>query len=151
MVDIQLLEQLLAGATLAGPATQEAIRHAEATLGVEFPGTYKAFLARSGAALYPGFEIAGVFSQAKNGDPPLWTDVVTSTIQMRRSSRGLIPKEYVPISNDGGDYVFYLDTARLGPEKECPVVVLGPGADARVVASNFVDFLARSIHQSISF
>jgi hypothetical protein len=63
----------------------------------------------------------------------------------------MIAKEYVPISDDGGDYTFYLDTAHLGPERECPVIVLGPGADAVIVADDFLDFVCRAFAGRISF
>jgi len=86
-----------------------------------------------------------------DGEPPMWWDVVASTLQIRRASRGFIPNQYVLISGDGGDYNFYLDTSRPDALGECPVVVLGPGADGIIVAKNFFDFVARSFAGSISF
>ncbi len=55
----------------------------------------------------------------------------------------MIPHAYVAISSDGGDYTFYLDSGG-GKGGEHPVVVLGPGADAVVVATDFFDFVSRS-------
>jgi hypothetical protein len=63
----------------------------------------------------------------------------------------MIPNEYVPISDNGGDYTYCLDTSRSNSQGECPVIVLGPGADAVVVADNFFDFVLRSFSGGLSF
>jgi hypothetical protein len=152
MADIEQIRKLLETSMLAGGVDADAIQDAEKSLGVQFPPSYRTFLSQFGAVLCTGFEIAGLFDA--NGDddcPPLWSDVVTSTSQRRRVSGGLIPKEYVVISDDGGDYTFYLDTSRPDAQGECPVIVLGPGADAVVAADDFFDFLRRSFDGNVSF
>jgi antitoxin YobK len=141
MSDIGQIENLLTSCTLAGPADEEMIVSAQANLGVQFPQSYKAFLARFGAALCSGFEIAGLFRHTKSDEPPLWSNVVTDT-QLRRKAG--IPKEFVAISDNGGDFTYYLDTSRFNAASECPVIVLGPGADGPVVADTFVDFVVRA-------
>jgi hypothetical protein len=151
MATLEDVDKLLSGATVAGPADTETIRSAEAKLGVSFPPSYRAFLARYGAAIGKGTEIAGLFRNDKPDEPPLWSDVVSSTLGTRRASRGYIPKEYVPISSDGGDYTFYLDTGCLDTEGECPVRVLGPGADGLVVAKDFFEFVVRAFGGTIEW
>ncbi len=139
----ETVAEIMKSGTVAGPASENMIRDAEQALGVAFPPRYREFLAAFGAALCPAFEIAGLFRSTGNDEPPLWTDVTVFTKQMRRGSRGMIPHEYVAISSDGGDYTFYLDSGG-GKGGENPVVVLGPGADAVVVATDFFDFVSRS-------
>lgn len=152
MAEIEDIRNRLEAATLAGGVDEEMIQEAEAKLGVRFPTSYRMFLSQFGAALCIGFEIAGLFDASGDDDePPLWSSVVASTLQKRRASGGLIPNEYVAISDDGGDYTFYLDTSRIDAQGECPVVVLGPGADAVVVADGFFDFLSHSFAGTISF
>jgi hypothetical protein len=152
MSDIEQIRTLLETSTLAGRVDSVAIQEAEKSLGVQFPPSYRTFISEFGAALCSGFEIAGLFDAKGNDDgPPLWSDVVASTTQRRRVSGGLIPNAYVAISDDGGDYTFYIDTSRPDPLGECPVIVLGNGADAVVVAGNFFDFLRSSFDGNLSF
>ncbi len=141
MATFEEVSRLLETASLAGPASEEAIKCAEDKLGVQFPPSYRQFLASCGAALCRGFEIAGLFPSPNDDGPPLWSDVVTATCQKRRASQGLIPSGYVAVSDDGGDYTFYLDTTHRGPEGGYPVLALGPGVDSVVVARGFFDFV----------
>ena len=136
---------LLAGCETAGPATDIMVADAEQKLDVTFPVSYRLFLKKYGAALCRGFDLAGVFEGGDDDAPPLWSKVVESTKQLRRGSRGSLPLGYVAISDDGGDYVFFLDTSCLTPHGECPVVVLGPGRDGDMVASDFFDFVIRMV------
>ena len=152
MAGIDVIEELLTRATLAGRVDEEMIRLAEAKLSVQFPTSYRLFLSRFGAAICPGFEIAGLFDVGgEDGGPPLFSDVVTGTLQKRRSSHGAFSSAYVPISDDGGDYTFCLATGSFNAAGECPVVVVGPGADSVVVADDFFAFLVRSFDGSIAF
>ena len=151
MVHFDDVARLLSAATLAGGADEAAIQEAESKLGVRFPASYRWFLANCGAALCDGFEIAGLFDVENDGAPPLWSHVVTHTLQVRRACKGLIPNGYVPFSDDGGDHTFYLDTTRPNDQGEPPIVALGPGADAVVVARDFFDFVIRSFERTLSF
>jgi hypothetical protein len=144
-------ELLQSGATVAGPASRQMIEDGETTLAVRFPPSYRHFLAAFGAALCPGFEIAGLFRTSTPDEPPLFTDVVATTLQVRRALRGEIPHEYVAISDDGGDYTFYLVSSTCSEEREAPVVVLGPGADGVVVADDLPDFVVRSYERTLTF
>lgn len=138
----QSIAEFMRSATVAGPASENMISDAELALGVRFSPHYREFLATFGAALCPAFEIAGLFRSTDDDEPPLWSDVVVFTKQMRLGSRGMIPHEYVAISSDGGDYTFYLDSCG-SKGGEHPIVVLGPGADTLVVAADFFDFVIR--------
>jgi len=151
MADMEQVEKLLIGCTLAGPADEEMIASAERKLGVRFPQSYRAFLAQYGAALCSGFEIAGLFRHAYDDEPPLWDDVVTATCLLRGKTGDFIPKEYVAISGDGGDFTYYLDTSRMDAASECPVIVLGPGVDGLILASNFIDFVIRACNNRLTF
>ena len=151
MRKLEDIAKLMEIANLAGPASEEMIKAAEDELGVDFPPSYRDFLGSYGAALCTGFEIGGLFLCRDDNEPPLWTDVVTTTRQKRRISHGLIPNEYIPISDDGGDYTFYLDTTHRRVDGECPVIVLGPGVDDVVVAEDFFDFVIRASEGNISF
>ena len=145
------LEAALADCDVAGPAAPEMIAAAERELGVRFPSSYRWFLSSYGAAVGDGFQVAGLFEGDYETEPPLWSHVVTCTLQLRRAAGGNLPAAYVAISDDGGDYKFYLDTSRRNSEDECPVIVLGPGAEDVVVAEEFSDFLRRACEDSITF
>lgn len=149
MLRIEDVEIELKLCDVAGPASTEAISAAESALKVQFPGSYRWFLANFGAALCDGFRIAGLFEGDFEEEPPLWTHVVSRTSLLRDAARGNIPCSYVAISDDGGDYTYYLDTSKMSDEAECPVVVLGPGVDDVIVASDFLDFLKRSFDNSL--
>lgn len=147
----EVIAKLIETATLAGPVTEGMIRSAEDELQVWLPPSYREFLSSCGAALCAEFEIAGLFTASSEAEPPLWTHVVTATCEDRTSSHGALASGYVHISDDGGDYTFYLDTSHPGSGGECPVVVLGPGADYVVVAEDFLDFVVRAVENRISF
>jgi hypothetical protein len=151
MATLNDVESLLAKAQIAGPADEKQIQEAETALGVGFPADYRSFLSRFGAIFCPEVEIAGLFHSVDDNEPPLWSNVVSNTLRIRRVLRGEFPIEYVFISDDGGDYKFYLDTSRRDANGECPVIALGPGADAVAVAENFFAFVERVFEQTLSF
>ena len=139
---VQRLRVLLANAEVAGPVPEALIASAEETLGLAFPWSYRAFLATFGAALLHGRHVAGI--DPNYTDPnvcPYFSDVVSDTLSTRRVSRGHIPSTLLPISDDGMDDTFYLDTAAVA-NGDCPVIVLGPGRDGDQVAEGLVGFIA---------
>ncbi len=142
------LENALQKCDLAGPATEAMIRAAEGELQVAFPDSYRHFLATYGAALCDGFRIAGLFGDNFEDEPPLFTNVVTYTNQLRRASRGLIPHSYIAISDDGGGHIYYLNTSHI-VDGECPVIVLGPAVHEAMAASDFLDFLEQCLKGSL--
>ncbi|HBL31088.1 MAG TPA: hypothetical protein DD490_30035 [Acidobacteria bacterium] len=134
----------------AGPASEEMISAAQSQLGVRFPPSYRRFLETYGAALCPDIEIAGLFTVRDENEPPLWSDVVTSNLQMHRAAR-LLSSGLVAISGDGGDYTYCLDTTSSQLGEECPVVALGPGVDCVLIGENFPDFVVRSFEGRVNF
>src|SRR5262249_31585226 len=127
-----------------GPVGERDIAAAEQELGVRFPTSYRIFLKHFGAAwLRPPIEVAGLGS-FRHTDPaqPLWLNVLDVTASMRRYAyTSSIPRQYIPFSDDGGDYQFYLDTGSIDACGESPVVVLGPGRDGVIVSRSFVEFV----------
>ena len=97
-----------------------------------------------------GLRVAGLFLAPDADRPPFWDDVVESTLQARRYAR-MLASGHVAISDDGGDYTYYLDTEHCDPDGECRVVALGPGVHDSVIGDNFLDFLFRSFNEQILF
>jgi antitoxin YobK len=114
-----------------GPANQEAIEAAERELGLQLPLSYRAFLRSFGSGYLNGFEIFGL-----RGDR-LWGDVV----MMNQLASRPVPSRHVRFMEDVGDYTYCLDTGRTDESGECPVVVFGPKAAGKVVASSFLEFV----------
>jgi hypothetical protein len=148
MPNFEDMAGLLDQCTVAGSASEQVIASGEERLSVRFPRSYRTFLARHGAALCQGFEIAGLFHHADKGRPPLWSDVVASNLRIRHRSH--LPEGYVAISSDGVDVTYYLDTANMRGDGECAVVALGPGVDSVQVAADFAEFLVRCFEGSLA-
>ena len=119
--------------------SNETIANAEAELGVAFPSPYRTFLARYGAAMGVGFEIAGLFKSDKD-EPPMWRDIVLATKRTRRAARGHLPETLLPISGDGASLTYYINA---NGEDSCPVVAYGPGCDGQQVAESFEEFVVK--------
>jgi len=151
MSSLKDIVRLLEKATIAGGVSDQVIHAAEERLGVRFPPSYRQFLSRYGALFTEGSELSGLFEYICEEEPPLWSDVVTETLQMRQGPGGRAFDEYVAISSDGMDYMFYLDTSRTNEKDECPVIVLGPGADGVDVAEDLFDFVRRSCEGTLAF
>ena len=69
------LEEFLRPRDAAGGASEATISHAEMTLGVRFPPSYRSFLAHFGAAYCNGFELAGLFHDPDKAE---WLTSMTS-------------------------------------------------------------------------
>jgi hypothetical protein len=123
----------VSGLECSGPASEAEIAAAEKALGVTFPKSYRTFLRHFGAGYLNCFDIFGI-----PGDQ-LWGDVV----MMNQLDNRPRPEHLLKFTEDVGDYGFYLDTSRIDRTGECPVVVLGPGEEADVVADSFLDFLRK--------
>ena len=137
---IERLSRALRSANSFGPIPDARIIAAERALEVTFPECYRAFLRMFGASLGKGYELAGLADAGSDHEPPMWTDVVQTTLRGRRVSRGAIASTLIFISTDGCEDSFYLDTSR-GDSAQAPVIVLGPGRDYEIVAPSFVDFV----------
>jgi hypothetical protein len=151
MATLDEVKQILAKTVHAGPMGEEAILAAESQLGVRLPPSYRWFLSTYGAAFGNGIDIDGLFLRGDLDECPLWTDIVGFTLRLREVSRGRMPQSLIPISGDGGDYKYYLDTSRARDDGECPIVVLGPGADGVVISEDFLEFVVRLSNDTLSF
>ena len=57
---LQVSDNIISELRVSGPSTEEEINNAERELGVKFPPEYREFLAKYGAAMGPGYEVAGL-------------------------------------------------------------------------------------------
>jgi len=86
------LEEFLRSDDAAGGASEATISHAEATLGVRFPPSYRSFLAHFGAAYCNGLELAGLFHHPDKSE---WLSSMTS------KSRPLTEAEWMYSASSG--------------------------------------------------
>lgn len=139
------IRSLLSKADLAGGASEEVISSAEQQHGLHFPDEYRAFLRAYGAALLSGFEINGLVKSCDDG-PPLWPDVRTL---LQKTTSKKMPKGLVPISDDGGDYRFYLQCEQQQDSELGNVLVYGPGRNGVIVSRSFFEFLENAATNGI--
>jgi hypothetical protein len=150
MTDAETLARLktaLRGATCAGPVAPEVIAQAEQVLGVQFPRSYRVFLENFGACYGEALcEVAGLtseeFKEESRTQTPEWSSVVLNTQRERALSRATLPESYIPVSDDGMDCTFYLDTSNTDDLGECPVIAVGPAHSQEVRANSFLEFVA---------
>ena len=119
------------------PATPEAIAQAEAALGVTFPPSYKAFLARYGAMSFIDVTISGIID---NGLDQEGGSVVADTTRFRSEWR--LPIHYVVIQpNYQAPYC--LDTRKPDAAGECPAVCYEvlPARDSGAIARSFAEWV----------
>ena len=141
---LQISDSIVNELTVFGPTTEEEINNAERELGVRFPPEYREFLAKYGAALGPGYEIAGLAHEGSDPDqPPLWDNVVKATRSLR-DKNGKVGNydDLIAISGDGMSITFYLRTKE---DVQGSVLALGPGVEKKV-ASTLSEFISR-IHR----
>jgi hypothetical protein len=122
----------------SGPVSEEEVAAAERELGVMFPPSYRAFLRQYGAGMVKSYELFGLPRHR------LWGDVV----MMNQLTPTLLPSCFLKIVGDNGHCSYYLDTSQIDSQGECPVMSFQGGADGRIVAENFLDFL-RKAHQGL--
>jgi cell wall assembly regulator SMI1 len=131
------------GAEFGRGATPQEIRLAEKRLGVELPGSYKAFLGRFGWASFEGLELYGL-----GEDVPAYLDLVEVTLGERTQMRPHLPSRLIPLMNDGAGNHYCLDVAS-GEQGECPVVFwdhnLGESQEPEYVAPNLEAWLAEEL------
>jgi cell wall assembly regulator SMI1 len=124
-------------------ATLREIELAEKQLGVELPGSYKAFLGHFGWASFEGLELYGL-----GGDVPAYLDLVEVTLGARTQVRPRLPSRLIPLTNDGAGNHYCPDVAP-GEQGECPVVFwdhnLGESQDPEYVAPNLEAWLSEEL------
>ncbi len=136
------LRSALEGTTCHGPVPEEQIAAAEKQLEVSFPPSLRTFLSEYGAAFGGGLDLAGL--PVCDGEPPAWSDLVETTLRIRRRAMGNLPGTLILISDDGMDCRYFVDVGTPGTDGECPVVALGPGREYEKVAESFVDFVEKA-------
>jgi|SRR5882672_3887126 len=140
------IEAVLDAAECAGPASEQLISSAEQSLGVAFPPQYRAFLQHYGAALFFGFPLYGLTDRNSTSGPPKWVD-------LRRVARFKLPegmpRKLIPISDNGGDYTYYLRTEAREKVGADSAIVYGPGLDGVQVAADFFDFIEKAASQGV--
>lgn len=130
------LMRILEDGECAGPADESMVQELERSIGFSVPSQYRTFLLTYGAALVHGLEVYGLVNLSEN-EPPMWSDI--RNVLRLHGLQGL-PGRLIPISDDGGDYRFFLmndENTSLGGS----VIVYGPGCDGLEVTSNFYDFI----------
>ena len=123
-----------------GGASNDKIETVEKELGVVFPTPYRQFLAKYGAGMGTGFELAGIFEDLNKEKPSIWRSVALVTKQMRRVLRGTLPNHLIPVSDDGQGTTFYIDTK----SEAARIVAYGPGLDGQIVATSFKEFVVKA-------
>ena len=99
-------------------ASDDEIGQAEIALEVEFPDSYRLFLAEFGWGGAGDFDLFGLGTDVLPG-----LNVVEVTISERSQMMPLTPKHLVPVMNDGGGNLYCLDTQRISADGDCPVVI----------------------------
>jgi cell wall assembly regulator SMI1 len=87
-------------------ATPREIELAAEQLGVELPGSYKAFLGHFAGTSFEGLELYGL-----GGDVPAYLDLVDVTLGERTQVRPRLPSRLIPLTNDGAGNHYCLDVA----------------------------------------
>jgi hypothetical protein len=148
MIEIpEHIKLILSGADCAGPASEELVNSVERDLRLTFPAQYRAFLRHCGAALFVGFEIYGLVDSRSSDAPPMWSDL--RDVARSRSRSGML-EELLPISDNGGDYAFYLTTDKTKNVAAESVVVYGPGRDGAQISASFFEFIEQATSQGMS-
>jgi len=136
----------------AGPRSEALIRLAEQTLGFQFFGTYRHFLANYGAGNFGAQEIYGVISDDfENSSVP---DAIWYTITERKEIG--LPLNLLVIYDTGNGEIFCLDFKQVNKENEPTVVSFVPGVDLEKqtyekIADDFGDFLLDLVNQEIDW
>jgi hypothetical protein len=120
-------------------ATQREIDAAESALGVRFPQSLRAFLARFGFLVIGHHELYGL----GKGVPP-FLDIVRMTISEREASGLPLPANLLALENDGGGNLFTLDVRDESPN-DAPVVFwhheLGPKQEPAMISPSLAQWL----------
>lgn len=137
--------ELHADADFVGPRSEELIARAERALGLTFPPTYRAFLARLGCGDIPGYEFYGIVSDNfENSGIP---DAIWLTLEERRSAG--LPDMFILVGHNGYTGYYALDLSQPAINGECPVVEWHPdeNPDHREhVAEDFGAYLWERVH-----
>jgi len=107
-----------------GPKPESLIAHAEQTLGLVFPPTYRQFLSRFGCGGARGCELYGLIDDDfENSSVP---DGIWLTLDERRTSQ--LPKSLILVSDTGDGGYYAIDVSQKTPEGDSPIVAWWSGA-----------------------
>lgn len=145
-----LIESNRDSADFDGRKPEELITLAESSLGLQFPKTYRVFLATYGCGDIAGQEFYGVI----NGDfeKSSVPDAIWLTLDERKSSG--LPESLVIIYATSDGVYYALDFSSRNEDGECPVVAWIPGVSKRGdhledMAEDYGQFLLRTIEKSL--
>ena len=124
---------------------RETIVRAESTLGVPLPESFRVFLENYGGGLVQGYELNGLFDEAHQDPPLMDLDLFVGDIVAAHRincQQPTWPADLLEIVNFDGEETFCFDTAS-GIDGEYLIVEVDNFRfdEARVVASNFVEFI----------
>jgi hypothetical protein len=131
-----------------GPIPQQVVEEAEELLGVRFPPSYRQFLLKLGCGDVAGAEFYGIVDDnLRNGPIPngIWL-----TLDERETAK--LPPKMVLVSFTGMSGYYALDLARVGENREAPVVMWQAGAPAEacpVIAKDFGTFFLDEISSAL--
>ena len=125
----------------------EIIADAEKHLGMQFPPSYRWWLAKYGGGYLGGHEFQGLFPQPiadRDPDLPLIGDIVDRAQQ--NTVAPLYPSHLLELLSYEGDEVYFFDTRRRSNDGEWPVVCICAGSsEPEDVARSFAEFLPRHL------
>jgi len=146
----ELIEKHRDQGHFAGRRPPELIEKAEQVLQIRFPPTYRRFLEEYGAGSIAGAEFYGITrDNFENSSVPngIWL-----SLDERRSSG--LPMAYILIYSRGDGIYFAIDTSRIDPEGENPVVIWDPFGGSKmsgeVIATDFGAFLLDILRQALA-
>lgn len=125
------------------------IADAERHLGMQFPPSYRWWLANYGAGYIGGHELQGLFPlplETRDPDMPLIGDIVDRARQ--NAANRLYPSHLLELLSYEGDEVYFFDTRRRSSDDEWPVVCIYAGSsepEPEDVARSFAEFLPRQL------
>ena len=123
-----------------GPTSENDVRDVEEKIGNVFPNSYRAYLLEFAGGMMLNYEMCGIPTE-KSGISDSDGNSIRSIVDANKGRERDLATGNVFIADDGGDYSFFLDTAKMDSDGECPVVAYGPGAQGSQVAATFVGFL----------
>ncbi|MCQ4084001.1 SMI1/KNR4 family protein [Streptomyces sp. RB6PN25] len=147
---IELLHNNPATCDWTGGLSTQDIALAEEQLDVQFPPSYRYFLAELGSCEVGSEEFLGIYRTSTLGDALLGT--VCETLDARANPR--FPPDLVVIQYDGMGGLVSLDVSRKDDQGESPVVVWDPGSADRggpeLLAQDFGTYALRECTRALN-
>lgn len=120
----------------AGPASEAVIQELEKALDLEVSPTYRAFLAKFGAAQFVDREVPGIY----DGDPYLEQSGSTYAVTQRYRREHDLPEDLLVVQAFG-ETPLCLNTSEKNDAGESPVVLYEVESGSKTkIAENFRDF-----------